>query len=160
MDLLDYPVRICVAGSRSWHNAYLFDICLRAFLSWAGAGQKYALISGDAWRGPDRLAIEWAEEHSVSCFTFPADWDGLGKAAGHIRNAEMRKVLTHLLVFWDGESRGTKEMIENTQKQGIHVSMILVKPDQWWLDYQARRKARFSANRFKARHHEWKPQGS
>lgn len=155
MNLDDYLVRICVAGSRSWHNAYLFDICLRAFLSWAGAGQKYALISGDAWRGPDRLAIEWADQHSVPCFTFPADWEGLGKAAGHIRNGTMRKHLTHLLVFWDGQSRGTREMIDNTKKKGVHVSVILVRPDREWLEREERRTARFSANRFRARHHEW-----
>lgn len=40
MELNDYPVRICVAGSRSWHDRRMFDIILREYLSWAGVEQK------------------------------------------------------------------------------------------------------------------------
>lgn len=144
MDLLDYPVRICVAGSRSWHNPYLFNIFLRCFLSWAGIGQ-YAFISGDAWRGADKLIIDWCEENGEKCFRYPADWRKYKKRAGFIRNAEMRKVLTILLVFWDGESKGTLEMIEKTSTmENVHVSVILVEPDSEWLEYCRKRDARNS----------------
>lgn len=136
LDLHDYPVRICVAGSRSFHNAKVFDAILRAFLSWAGI-EPYALISGKAWRGADKLTIDWAKENNVPCFEFAADWDEYGKRAGHIRNAVMRLNLTHLLAIWDGESAGTKEMIEQTRKiKGVHVSVIIVKPDAEWLERQ------------------------
>ena len=158
MELNDYPVRICVAGSRSWHDRRMFDIILREYLSWAGVG-PYAFISGVAWRGPDRMIIDWADENNVPCFEFEADWDNLGKAAGHIRNGVMRKHLTHLLVFWDGESRGTKEMIENTMKlEHAHVFVILVEPDPEWVEKQRRKalaNAQFSTKRFKAKHHGW-----
>lgn len=154
-DLPDYPVRICVAGSRSFHDPEKFDILLRAYLSWAGV-EPYALISGVAWRGPDKLAIDWALENGIPCFEFPADWDGLGKKAGHVRNGEMRKHLTHLLAFWDGESRGTKEMIEQTEKMGASVTVIYVTPDEEWVEMQQRKalsNAQFSKNRFKAKHY-------
>lgn len=142
----------------------VFDLAVRSYVSWAGRHHPYAFISGDAWRGPDRLIIEWAEANNVPCFKYPADWDHLGKRAGHIRNAEMRQDLTHLLVFWDGESKGTKEMIENTMKiDGANVFIVLVQQDEWWKDYQRRKREKnpqFSTKRFKARHHEWKPQSS
>lgn len=86
------------------------------------------------------MIIDYAKEHGLPCFKYSADWDTHGKAAGHIRNAEMRKVQTHLLVFWDGESRGTKEMIENSMKQdSVDIFLIRVKPDQEWLDRLARK---------------------
>lgn len=74
MELNDYPVRICVAGSRSWHDRRMFDIILREYLSWAGVG-PYAFISGVAWRGPDRMIIDWASENNVPCFEFEAEWE-------------------------------------------------------------------------------------
>lgn len=153
--ILNYEYRICVAGSRSWHDSPVFDIAVRAYLSWirtciekAGRNERYAFISGDAWRGPDRMIIDWAKENGEKCFEFPADWDEYGKAAGHIRNGEMRKVLTHLLVFWDGESKGTKEMIDNTIKMGVNnVFLVSVKPDEWWLEYQRRKREKKAAAR-------------
>lgn len=163
MELSEYPIRICVAGSRSFHDSYLFDIFLRAFLSWAGIGQ-YAFISGDAWRGADRMIIDWADDNNVPCFKFPADWDQFGKSAGFIRNAEMRTQLTHLLVFWDGESRGTREMIEKTMKiENTHVSVVLVRPDAAWVERESKRKEaaanpQFSKKRFKAKNYDGQPQ--
>ncbi len=141
MDLLDYPVRICVAGSRSWHIPYLFDIFLRDFLSRVDIGQ-YAFISGVAWRGADKLIIDWCEENDEICFPYPANWKKYGKGAGYRRNAEMRSVLTHLLVFWDGKSSGTLEMIKKTDgMDNVHVSVILVEPDEEWIEYCRQQEA-------------------
>lgn len=138
--LMDYEVRICVAGSRSWHVPETFDLVLKKYLSWAAKDKDYTFISGDAWRGPDRMIVQWAEAHNVPCFKYPADWDQYGKRAGHIRNAEMRQSLTHLLAFWDGASRGTKEMIDNTKKLGDRsVFVVEVKPDHEWLARQRRK---------------------
>jgi hypothetical protein len=159
MELSDYQVRICVAGSRSWHDQRTFDIFLREYISWAGV-EPYAFISGVAWRGPDRMIIDWANENNVPCFEFEADWDKFKKAAGYIRNGEMRKHLTHLLVFWDGVSRGTKEMIESTMKlEGAHVFVVFVDPDKEWIEKQQQKAladAQFSTKRFKAKYHDWK----
>jgi hypothetical protein len=128
LDMHDYPVRICVAGSRTITDRERFDPILEAFLAWAGK-EPFALISGDARHGPDRMVIEWAKEHNVPCFKFPADWDNLGKRAGMVRNGVMRKNITHLLAIWDGQSRGTKEMVESTMKIGdIHVSLVTLTP--------------------------------
>lgn len=159
MGLDDYEVRICVAGSRSFHDKQKFDTVLKLYLTWAGI-KPHAFISGDASRGPDRMIIDWAKYHNKPCFKFSADWETHGKAAGHIRNGVMRKHLTHLLVFWDRVSRGTKEMIENTMKLGnVHIFVVLVEPDQEWIAQQEKKaasEAQFSKNRFKARHHGWK----
>lgn len=54
----------------------------------------------------------------------PADWDGKGKAAGYIRNAEMADYADALIAFWDDESRGTGNMIALAQDKGLKVRII------------------------------------
>ena len=60
----------------------------------------------------------WSQ-HAVAYF--PADWDKYGKAAGFIRNEQMAQNADALVVFWDGKSRGTKNMIELAAKYKLKV---------------------------------------
>lgn len=59
---------------------------------------------------------------------FPADWDRRGRAAGRIRNREMAKHADALIAVWDGESRGTANMILEAHRAGLKVYVHLVKP--------------------------------
>lgn len=141
MELHEYEARICVAGSRSFHDSLKFDAYLKTYVEWVlGTGVKsLAFISGGAKRGADALIIEWARKHGYECFVFEADWDKNGKSAGFIRNAQMREQLTHLLAFWDGESKGTEEMAEATMSmENADCSLIMVTPDSGWSDYLKR----------------------
>lgn len=138
LESVDYDILICVAGSRSFHDPELFALFLRIFLSWIEKKQlSYAFISGGAPRGADRMIIDWAKENDKPCFVRKADWNKYGKGAGFRRNAEMRKELTHLLAFYDGESKGTLEMIEKTNQleRDVHISVIIVEPDKDWAEY-------------------------
>lgn len=141
MELHEYEARICVAGSRSFHDSLKFDAYLKVYVQWIlSTGVKsIAFISGGAKRGADALIIEWARKNGYPCSVMEADWDKHGKSAGFIRNAEMRKVLTHLLAFWDGESSGTEEMAEATMNmEKADCSLIMVEPDAGWKDYLKR----------------------
>lgn len=40
-----------------------------------------------------------------------------------MRNREMAANADALIAFWDGKSRGTKNMIEEAQKRGLKVSI-------------------------------------
>ena len=51
---------------------------------------RIRIISGTA-RGADKLGEQYAKIAHYELSKFPADWDGLGKRAGYIRNAEMAK---------------------------------------------------------------------
>lgn len=61
---------------------------------------------------------------------FQADWDRYGKSAGYRRNAEMAKFASEegnkgvLIAFWDGESRGTKNMIDLAKRYGLKVHVV------------------------------------
>ena len=53
--------------------------------------------------------------------TVYAKWKDYGTAAGPIRNQHMAKMADALIAVWDGESRGTKNMIETAKKRGLKV---------------------------------------
>jgi hypothetical protein len=69
------------------------------------------IVAGGA-TGADRLGVEWAIERGVTFKEFNADWRHHGKKAGPIRNRQMAEYADSLIAFWDGQSRGTKHMIQ------------------------------------------------
>ena len=81
------------------------------------------IVSGHA-SGADSLGEKFAADHNLQCELYPADWDKHGKAAGPIRNAEMAEVADALIAFWDGQSRGTKLMIDLARKKGLQVAIV------------------------------------
>lgn len=108
-----------IAGSRSlkdWPNLYLL-------VSKAIRESKFnvgEIVSGNA-EGVDQQGEKYAQEHDIPLRTFPADWDEHGNAAGPIRNEEMAEVADCLIAVWDGESSGTKNMIETAKDKGLDV---------------------------------------
>ena len=53
----------------------------------------------------------------IKLSTSPADWDLDGKSAGFKRNVKMAEYADALVAFWDGESKGTKHMIETAKEK-------------------------------------------
>lgn len=82
------------------------------------------VVSGGA-RGVDRFGEQWAKENDVPIKQFIPDWDGLGKKAGHVRNRDMGDYAEALIALWDGQSKGTKGMIEYAEKKGLKVYVYL-----------------------------------
>lgn len=115
-------LRIIVAGSRSFNdftmmNETLNDI-IENYTTNCDTIKSIRIISGNA-KGADRLGEEYARLHGYELSIFPAKWDELGKNAGYIRNEQMAQFATEditstpvLVAFWDGESKGTKHMID------------------------------------------------
>lgn len=62
--------------------------------------------------GVDTLGHEYGEQIGVPVKHFPADWERYGRSAGFNRNAEMAVYGECLLAIWDGQSRGTRNMVE------------------------------------------------
>jgi hypothetical protein len=115
-------MKIIIAGTRNFTDKHLL-FCQMDFLVAKFALQYFSVVSGTA-KGADKLGEEWAEERKVACEKFPADWDKHGKAAGHIRNAQMADVADICVVFWDGKSKGTKNMIETALSKGLLVKIV------------------------------------
>lgn len=89
---------------------------------------KLVVVHGAA-AGADTLADKWVQERGHTVVRFHADWEKHGKAAGPLRNQEMLDfILTAQQRFavccWDGESRGTKDMIRKLAGAGIETRII------------------------------------
>jgi hypothetical protein len=110
-------MNICIVGSRGFNDYGLLKEELDRLLN---NEITYTFICGGA-RGADQLGERYAKEHDWPIKLFLPDWNTHGKRAGFIRNGEMRKVSQRVIAFWDGESRGTKEMIESSKKMGIET---------------------------------------
>ena len=80
------------------------------------------VICGGA-RGVDTCGKIWAEKNNIPVIMMKANWKDFGKSAGYYRNCQMADIAKALIVFWDGESKGTKHMINIARKRGLKITM-------------------------------------
>lgn len=115
-------MKVIVAGGRDFctykHYDLLKEVCTRILSKCT----NIEIVSGKA-RGADTLGENFANEMGYQIKEFPADWDQFGKGAGYIRNKQMADYADALIVFWDGKSRGTKNMIDIAKKKGIQIKI-------------------------------------
>jgi hypothetical protein len=76
--------------------------------------------------GPDRYGHDWAVLRGIPVEKCPAVWDY--KGAGFARNDEMADYADAALVFWDGKSTGTEDMIKRMKKRDKPVILIQDSP--------------------------------
>ena len=108
--------RVVVCGSRSWGDWFALESALKRL------PRGSQVVHGDA-RGADRMAGSVAERLGHYVARMPADWERYGKSAGMRRNEQMLTCVRPSLVmaFWDGSSRGTRDMIERARRAGVRV---------------------------------------
>ena len=67
----------------------------------------------------------YASSHNLKCVKFPPDYETYpSKVAPLKRNEEMAKEATEGIIFWDGVSRGTWNMIQQLRKYKKKVTII------------------------------------
>ena len=118
-------MKLIIAGSRNIiDKEKVFNIIKENTKEWSIT----EIVSGNA-RGIDRIGEEYAKKNNILIKYFPAEWDRYGRSAGYIRNAEMAKYADGLLAIWDGESKGTKHMIEIAKKYELSIikEVIVIK---------------------------------
>jgi hypothetical protein len=114
-------LKIIVAGSRGFNDYQLLKSKLDFFLK--DKLPNVIIISGTA-KGADTLGERYAKENNLECIRKPADWELHGRRAGYIRNEAMASIADACIVFWDGNSPGTKNMIEIAHDCGLHLLVI------------------------------------
>lgn len=124
--------KVIIAGSRNFENYALMSEKLNDLFVHSSEfnGSVIKIISGMA-KGADTLAIRYADEHKLTKLLFPANWKSYPRIAGFLRNEDMLSIATHLIVFWDGKSSGTKHMIDIAKEKGIPF---------WVFNYQTTQK--------------------
>ena len=74
--------------------------------------------------GADTLGAEWAKAQGIPCEVYMADWEGLGRKAGPIRNQRMLdEGKPDLVVAFPG-GRGTADMVRRARSAGLDVLEI------------------------------------
>lgn len=112
-------MKTIIAGSRSIGNYQLVVNCI--------AKSRFKItevVCGEA-NGVDKLGKEWAKKNKIPVKSFPAEWNKYGNAAGPIRNAQMADYGQALIAIWDGESKGTYNMIRTAQKNNLRIYIYL-----------------------------------
>lgn len=117
-------MKVIVAGSRSVVD--FAPVAMAIARSGFGITQ---LVSGVA-RGVDTIGERWAHGKRVPVVRFPAGWrdrDGcVDRRAGFARNVRMAEYADALVAVWDGESPGTKHMIETARHYGLEVYVAMI----------------------------------
>ena len=112
--------RLVVAGSRGFDSYERLSAELDKYLA---GRSNVTIISGTA-RGADRLGEKYAQEHGYKIEQMPAQWAKYHQGAGPIRNKQMVKTADAVLVFWDNESSGTRNIIECARAENIPCKVV------------------------------------
>lgn len=78
------------------------------------------IVSGGA-RGIDTCAREYAQRNGLKLTEFFPDYQKYGRTAPLKRNLQIIAYADIVVVFWDGESHGTKFVIERCRKMNKKV---------------------------------------
>ena len=119
-------MKLIIAGSRGITDYKIVRSSVISSGIWATYGKTIEIVCGLA-KGVDELGRQFGVDNNLVIHEFPANWE-LGKSAGHIRNRQMGDFADQLLAVWDGESRGTKGMIDYMKSLNKPCHIILVKP--------------------------------
>ncbi len=80
------------------------------------------IVSGGA-KGIDTCARDYAHQKGLKLTEFLPEYQKYGRGAPLRRNLEIIAYADEVIAFWDGQSRGTKFVIEACQKRKIKISV-------------------------------------
>ena len=104
-------VKVAVIGSRGLQVDHLEDYLPEGVTE---------IVSGGA-RGVDACARNYALRHGLKLTEFLPEYGKYGRGAPLRRNIAIIEYADLVLAFWDGESRGTKYVIDNCNKRNMPV---------------------------------------
>lgn len=112
-------MKYVIFGSRDFTDFNLLSTIIESTNSYKN-GDITEIISGGAG-GADSLGSRFAREHNIPLVLMLAEWAIYGRGAGYLRNTKMAEHADKGICFWDGQSRGTKQMLLECKKRGIPV---------------------------------------
>lgn len=108
-----------IAGGRDLWHYWLVDYAV-----YKSGFVISKVVSGGA-KGIDTVGEAWSLVNGLGYADIVyADWDKFGKSAGYKRNEEMAEKAKQLIAVWDGQSKGTKSMIEIAERKGLNVYVL------------------------------------
>ena len=83
------------------------------------------IVSGGA-KGIDTCAREYALSHDIKLTEFLPEYSRYGRGAPFKRNLQIIIYSDLVIAFWDGQSKGTKNVIENCKKLNVKVDVHII----------------------------------
>ena len=117
--------KIVIAGCRDYTNYSQAKEYIDKCLSNIRNENEIIIMSGGA-KGADALGEQYAKENGFKIERYNADWDKYGRSAGPKRNEQMAKNCDCVICFWDGQSHGTKSMINYAKKYNKPIRIIKI----------------------------------
>jgi hypothetical protein len=116
---------IIIAGGRDFDDYEMLKNEVDYFIYKNGIyfTNKPVILSGGA-KGADKLGERYAREKGYELVTKDADWDKYDYSAGHIRNKQMAQLADCCILFWDGLSSGTHNMMKTSNMLGLITKVI------------------------------------
>lgn len=117
---------LVIAGCRDYNNYKEAREYIDRLIAEIRKENEIVILCGGC-RGADTLGERYAKENGFSVRYFLPDWEKYGRAAGPRRNREMAEAADYVICFWDGQSRGTKSMIDFAREMGKPLRVKRVK---------------------------------
>jgi hypothetical protein len=115
--------RVIVAGSRDYKNDVLLESKMDKLLS--KVDLPIRIVSGTQ-EGPDQFGEEYAQKRDFDLTRFEPNWTLFDKAAGPLRNEVMAWYSDALSLFWDGQSKGSRSMLNIATRENLLVRDTVV----------------------------------
>lgn len=128
-------LKVIIAGGRNFKDyKTLRKVCDKVL----SEIENVIIVSGKEPNGADKLGEKYAKEKGFIVKEFPADWNDLTEPcvlrtrkdgtkynalSGFKRNYKMAEYADALIAFWDGESPGTKDMIEQAKRKKLQIKI-------------------------------------
>ena len=109
-------MKIAIIGSR---NIFIDD--LGSYLP----NNVTEIVSGGA-KGVDACARKYATHNKIMLTEFLPEYARYGRAAPLKRNLQIIEYADEVLAFWDGESKGTKFVIDMCKKSSKKITVIKI----------------------------------
>lgn len=74
--------------------------------------------------GADGLGERYSQEKGYKVIPFPANWREYGPIGGPIRNKQMAQSAEGLIIFWDGVSRGSRNMVNEAKAERLKIHIV------------------------------------
>lgn len=114
-------MRTIIAGSRKGVlPEHLFEAL--ELVDW----EISVVLCGEA-DGADTIGKVYAEIADIPLDSYPADWVSEPRKAGYIRNELMGRNADALILLWDGESRGSANMLRIAERRGLKKVVLFTK---------------------------------
>lgn len=114
---------IGIVGSRRRTSYSDFEKCEKAFLDIYKEGDW--IVSGGCPSGGDAFAEKIAKQRGLTILIHYPDWNGIGKAAGFIRNTKIAEDADIIIaVVSEDRTGGTEDTILKAEKLGKKIVIV------------------------------------